>query len=429
MNAPVAVGTVIANRYRIESILGAGGMGIVVKATHLLLQQSVAIKFLRREVANQESVTRLLHEARAAAKVQSEHVVRVHDVAALDDGTPYIVMEYLEGSELAALLENGPIPHRDAVRYALQMCQALAETHAAGIIHGDLKPENVYIVRAADGSGRVKLLDFGISKTGAEQKSKAIMGTPAYMAPEQFENGTIDQRTDIYALGAVLYEMLSGRPPFQADKPELIARRVFTERPPPLGWVGVPPNLEQIVMRCLARRSEDRFQTAVELAYALEEIVQPESAAMRLERGTSQRIPVRDPVVSQPAVSQRLIPTVVLQRERKPTKNVGGWLLAVFAAMAIVGIVLIIGVRTSRSEAHAGPNVPEPAATSAPEPVPTSVEAPADQVPPPVVEAPPASASAPKTATPRSRPAVRRPAATADPKRSDSPSDRFGTRK
>jgi serine/threonine-protein kinase len=427
MNAPVAVGTVIANRYRIESILGAGGMGIVVKATHLLLQQAVAIKFLRREVATQESVTRLLHEARAAAKVQSEHVVRVHDVAALDDGTPYIVMEYLEGSELSLLLENGPLPLREALKYAIQMCNALAETHAAGIIHGDLKPENVYIVRAADGSGRVKLLDFGISKTGAEQKSNAIMGTPAYMAPEQFERGTIDPRTDIYALGAVLYEMLCGKPPFQADTPELIARRVFTEKPPPLGWVGVPPNLEQIVMRCLARKSEDRFETAVELAYALEQVMQPESAAMRLERSASQRVPIRDN-----ATSQRLIPTVVLHRERK-TMNPGGWLLGLFAALAIVGIVLIVGVRTTGPAARAAPAVPEDeAASAAAEPVPTTVEAPPEPVPEPVAQPPLAAASASAAKpppAPRPRPAVRRPPASPEPKREASPGDRFGTRK
>jgi serine/threonine-protein kinase len=426
MNAPVAVGTVIANRYRIESVLGTGGMGIVVKATHLLLQQAVAIKFLRREVANQESVTRLLHEARAAAKVQSEHVVRVHDVAALDDGTPYIVMEYLEGSELALLLENGPLPLREAVKYAIQMCNALAETHAAGIIHGDLKPENIYVVRAADGSGRIKLLDFGISNTGPQQKSNAIMGTPAYMAPEQFERGTIDERTDIYALGAVLYEMLSGKPPFEADTPELIARRVFTEKPPPLGWVGVPPNLEQVVLRCLARGRDDRFQTAVELAYALEEVVQPESAAMRLERSSSQRIPIRHNTAS-----QRLIPTVVLHRERK-TMNAGGWLLAVFAAMAIVGIVLIVGVRTTRPVARAAPGGPEDEATSAvAEPVPTTVEAPPEPVPEPAAQAPAAaSASAAKPPpAPRARPAVRRPPASPEPKREASPGDRFGTRK
>ena len=231
-------GDVLAGKYRVERVLGSGGMGVVVAAMHLTLQERVALKFLLPEGAKkEETVTRFLREARAAAKIKSEHVARVSDVGTLESGAPYLVMEYLDGSDLSALLRrDGPLPPRDAVEYVLQACEALAEAHAVGIVHRDLKPANLFLARHAGGAPRIKVLDFGISKLTARDPSmppddpsmtrtRAWLGSPLYMSPEQMRSARdVDTRTDIWALGVILYELLSGKPPFDGETfPELCA--------------------------------------------------------------------------------------------------------------------------------------------------------------------------------------------------------------
>lgn len=333
---PVAVGTVIAERYRVDGILGEGGMGVVVVATHLVLQQRVAIKFLRREaMVDVDAVNRFIREAQAAAKVQSEHVVRVQDVAQLADGTPFIVMEYVDGMVLSTLLASQVrLPVRDAVRFAIQTCEALAEAHAAGIAHGDLKPDNIYIAGATDGARRVKLLDFGISRIIVEESTaetpSLVMGTPWYMPPEQFATGTIDHRADLWALGIVLYEMLSGETPFHGDTPEQIRARVFSESVAPIGRPDMPSGLNEVVLRCLEKDPRDRWPSAVELAAALELYAPIESSAQRLERAS-----LRPGATS---TSQRLVPTVLI-----PSRRPGSmWALAVLGFVGIVGLLFIL---------------------------------------------------------------------------------------
>src|SRR4051812_47574365 len=237
-------GDVIAGKYLIQRVLGRGGMGVVVAAEHVALRQRVAVKFLLPEaVARAGSVERFLREARAAVMIQSEHVARVFDVGTLETGSPYMVMELLQGSDLGELLQvNGRLPVEQAVDYVLQACEAIAEAHALGIIHRDLKPANLFLTSRADGSMIIKVLDFGISKsTGTPSGSQpdmsltrtaSVMGSPLYMSPEQMRSTrNVDARTDIWALGVILYELLTGRAAFLADSmPELCAM-ILTEPP------------------------------------------------------------------------------------------------------------------------------------------------------------------------------------------------------
>jgi serine/threonine protein kinase len=218
-------GEIIGESWRVEKILGEGGMGLVVAAVHLGLEQEVAIKFLLPEaMRNKVAVERFLREAKVAAKVKSEHVARVHDVGTLEEGgVPYIVMEHLEGLDLGKLIDQeGALPIEEACEIAIQACEALAEVHAAGIVHRDLKPSNLFVTRKADGSPAVKLLDFGISKLtslGGEDpgldpaltQTATIMGSPSYMSPEQLKSTKeVDHRADVWSLGAVLYEAVTG---------------------------------------------------------------------------------------------------------------------------------------------------------------------------------------------------------------------------
>jgi serine/threonine protein kinase len=276
----VAPGTVIAGKYRVERTLGAGGMGYVVAATHLELEQLVAVKFLHADsLGNADAVLRFMREAQAAAKIKSEHVARVLDVGRLEQGEPYMVLEYLEGQDLGAVVQNGALSIENAVDYLAQACHAIAEAHDAGIVHRDLKPSNLFLVRNHDGTGTVKVLDFGISKlsnageTDAKlTKTATMMGSPLYMSPEQMKSARdVDPRTDIWSLGVILYELLGGRPPFNGESlPELVTA-VVIETPPTLAQVRpeVPPGLDALVMRCLEKDPARRFQSVAELAREL----------------------------------------------------------------------------------------------------------------------------------------------------------------
>jgi eukaryotic-like serine/threonine-protein kinase len=214
--AGVREGDVLAGKYRVDRVLGAGGMGAVVAAYHMQLETKVALKFLLPAMlANEDAVTRFAREARAAVKITNEHVARVLDVGTLESGAPYIVMEYLDGTDLAGWLrQRGPLPIEEAIDFVLQAGEALAEAHALGIVHRDLKPANLFYIRSADGRPTIKVLDFGISKVTnlsasasnlVRTQTATLMGSPFYMSPEQMEaTHAVDARTDIrisYAIG------------------------------------------------------------------------------------------------------------------------------------------------------------------------------------------------------------------------------------
>lgn len=271
--AAVQIGAVLAGRYRVDRVLGQGGMGVVVQAMHLQLHQPVAIKFLLPEVLiNQQIVQRFVREAQAAVRLRSEHVARVIDVGTLETGAPYMVLEYLDGCDLSnfprAQLTVGII-----VDVLLQACEALAEAHSLGIVHRDIKPANFFITRRADGSPLLKVLDFGISKMPVADSNltatQTVMGTPAYMSPEQMKSTRdVDPRSDIWSLGIVLYELLQGAPPFGGETFSSMILRVVTE-PLPRLTVALPPGLDAIIYRCLEKEPAQRFQTVAELAHAL----------------------------------------------------------------------------------------------------------------------------------------------------------------
>lgn len=277
---PVQPGHVLAGKYRIDRVLGVGGMGVVVAATHLQLQQRVALKFmLDAGLAQPALVERFGREARAAVRLRSDHVARVLDVGTLETGSPYIVMEYLDGSDLGSVLEaHGAMAVEAAVDCVLQACDAVAEAHAIGIVHRDLKPRNLFLTARNDGRALVKVLDFGISKhkTGADlslTRTTEIMGSPSYMSPEQFRSAkSVDERSDIWALGAILYELLTGQVPFVADSVTALTAMVLMDAPRPLASLraNVPPSLARAVERCLEKAPEARFQSVAELALALQ---------------------------------------------------------------------------------------------------------------------------------------------------------------
>jgi serine/threonine-protein kinase len=281
VQSPVQVGAVIDGKYRIEEFVGSGAMSVVALALHLELEQLVAIKFLHAlGFDHEQSAQRFKREARAAARIQSEHVARVLDVGTIPEGCPYIVMEHLRGNDLAReLTERGPLPAAEVASYVLQACEALAEAHAAGIVHRDIKPENLFLAERADGSRSVKVLDFGISKSMSKSVTDlgltgtaSFMGSPLYMSPEQMRSSrSVDARTDIWSIGTVMYEMVSGHIPFTAESIPELCLAVIGEQPKPLAELTqeLPPGFDKVVARCLEKDRELRYSTVAELARAL----------------------------------------------------------------------------------------------------------------------------------------------------------------
>lgn len=354
---------IVGGRFRVDRMLGAGGMGVVVAATHLELGQQVALKVLHDELAtNPTIVARFLREARAVAQLRTEHVCRVIDVARLDSGAPFIVMEMLDGSDLGSVVVRGPLPVVIAVEYIIQACVALAEAHAAGIVHRDLKPANLFVTRRADGGALVKVLDFGIAKaaTAAEARlthTTSTMGSPGFMSPEQIKSARdVDLRTDIWALGVTLYQLLSGRMPFGGTQLAEIAVNITTAAPAPL---EVEPAVRAIVLRCLDKDPERRFPDVAALAVALLPFGGPSTPRFVREITRGQiAIPAHPaavvPVTAPTAVSRvasSAPPAVAaapssVTRAPDPAPIRGGnrrWVLGVIAIVVLVGVGGLVG--------------------------------------------------------------------------------------
>jgi serine/threonine protein kinase len=280
----VRKGQVVGGKYQIDALIGTGAMGYVVSANHIDLGQPVALKFLRPELLSDATlVARFASEARAVAKIRSEHVARVFDVGALDDGAPFIVMELLTGKDLAQLLAE-PMRMRPetAVGFVLQACEALAIAHSCGIVHRDIKPENLFLAQTMQGRDVIKVLDFGISKlalTGSAVdcalplvRTMAPLGSPLYMSPEQIRAlGDIDGRTDIWSIGCVLFELLAGRAAFDAASITQLCATILEHPAPSVRQLrgDVPPELDAVISRCLEKQREHRYPDVAELAAAL----------------------------------------------------------------------------------------------------------------------------------------------------------------
>jgi eukaryotic-like serine/threonine-protein kinase len=406
--AGVTEGSILAGKYRVDKVLGVGGMGVVVAAHHIQLDDRVAIKFLLPEtLGNGDAVMRFAREARAAVKIKSEHVARVTDVGTLENGAPYMVMEYLEGGDLSAwLVEQGRLPVEQAIDLLLQGCEAIAEAHAIGIVHRDLKPANLFVARLPGGVQSVKVLDFGISKltgfsaSGGESsatKTSALLGSPLYMSPEQMRSSKdVDARSDIWALGVILYELLAGAAPFIADSmPELVFKVVDGA---PLSLLelrpDLPAGLEAVIFRCLEKDRSRRFQTVGDLAGALGQFA-PRKSRVSIDRIVQ---------VMQAAGMSASSPSLSIPPVSSPAPALGGSTAAAFGktaagskrtrpALLATGLLLLVGtvaaVTLRRGEASdSGLASASPAESASVAHAPSAVSAPAPApVPPPPVEA------------------------------------------
>lgn len=269
---------IIDDKYQVISELGRGGMGVVYEAVHLGLGHRVAVKFLSTSAANDEAMlARFVREARAGANVDSEHVAKVFDLGMTEDNAPYIIMELLEGDDLANVLQQREkLRIADAARFTVQAAVAMAAAHAIGVIHRDLKPENMFLLARRGGAPIVKILDFGLAKIAhhidsANTDTEIVFGTPKYMAPEQLRSSAeTGPACDVWALGVILYQMLTGRRPFEGATFSMVASEILTKDAIPVREIRpeIPPDLARIVARCM-RRDPTRRPTAHELAELL----------------------------------------------------------------------------------------------------------------------------------------------------------------
>jgi serine/threonine-protein kinase len=408
----------IAEKYVVERVLGEGGIGVVVAAKHVDLEQTVAIKYLRpKALTGTNAAERFLREARLAARIRSDHVVHVYDVGRLPDGSPYMVMEYLAGTDLGRLLTvNGPLPLDRAIDYVLQTCEALAVAHVAGVVHRDLKPDNLFVSTGAAGKSIVKIVDFGISKMSAKRTTERLQeltqaddkfGTPVYMSPEQLRaSRDVDARADIWAVGVVLYELLTGCLPFDGDGLPELCTAILTMPPVSLRQrrPELPAGLQAVIERCLEKEAERRFQNVAELAQELRPFASP-AAASRIdhvvsvlsEAGEAIRPPTPVPgdstsrLLSQAATlgaaeAREVLTTnstAASSREVLPDGTISGWprrraAILAGAVLTVLAVVAFVGLGRRPAETAAPATSGTPAAVVlAPPPTATPVEAPA----------------------------------------------------
>jgi phosphate transport system substrate-binding protein len=384
---PVRPGDLVAGKYRIESVIGSGGMGFVVAARHEQLDQRVAIKFVRDDaLGNTEAVARFVHEARAVVKLKSEHVARVTDVGALASGAPYMVMELLEGNDLAAVLEaSGPMTVQQAADLIMQACEALAEAHAAGIVHRDIKPHNLFLASSVGGALKVKVLDFGVSKAlslsgsavGGLTQTRAMIGSPLYMSPEQMRSSRdVDARSDVWGLGVVLFELLSKATPFVADSMPELCLKVVADPPRSLAELrpDIPKEMVAVVERCLEKDPGRRYANAAELATALEPFVPAASQAIAerarlavssgslprppLSRSSSGLLDTDSPtVVSQPGTPSAVPPEKVDAKRKAPTTGArrAAWGIGALATLVTLCLAAFLAFRGHHETAIAAP--------------------------------------------------------------------------
>ena len=322
-----AAGEVVDGKYKIEKILGEGGMGAVARATHVVLGGTVALKFMNPQFMTfPGAVERFVNEGRASKAIKSDHVLPVNDVGLLPNGTPYLLMECLYGLDLADLLaRDGPsgLPIQRAVHFTVQILRGLQAAHAIGIIHRDMKPSNCFVVTHDGEEDFVKILDFGISKvvqpgSSSLTQTNSALGTPLYMSPEQARSPRdVDSRSDLYSVGVILYELLSGRTPFFSESGEFteILFQLFTADPPPIKQTrpDLPDELAAVVHKALAREVGERYATALEMAEALVPFAQDKSLAL-IERMRGFKPPTKESIIPMDGLPTSMAAFSKLQR-------------------------------------------------------------------------------------------------------------------
>jgi serine/threonine protein kinase len=363
------IGATVDGRYEVEELLGEGGMGRVYRVRHASLDRPFAMKVLRRELARDEELcARFIQEAKATGAIQHPHVVHITDFGRLGDGLPYFVMELLVGETLAQVIHaGGPIPAARAARILVQVAGALGAAHAAGVVHRDLKPENVFLVGGAGAlttggvdagvaSDDVRVVDFGAAKIiGASRLTRTgiVFGTPHYMSPEQASGAPVDHRADIYALGVIMYEMFTGRVPFEADTyMGVLTQHMFVQPVPPSRVCEAAAELgalEDITLVCLAKKPEERYAAMADLVHAIDGVVRVtgegtaeiakhlEDRPSRLPR--SVRFKMADELEPPSLAEMRVAIDSVLPPKREVP---WGWIVGVAAALGGAGIAWLV---------------------------------------------------------------------------------------
>jgi eukaryotic-like serine/threonine-protein kinase len=418
-------GTLVAGKYRIERLIGRGGMGSVWAATHIGLGQQVAIKLISRRYADsREARQRFDLEAKAVAQLRSRHVVQVFDNGETDDGTPYIAMELLEGESLDHRINmRGPIPVDIALRIASQVSRALSRAHAIGIVHRDLKPENIFLTHSQDDDEEIaKVLDFGIAKikrtdgsSSSSTRTGAVLGTPLFMSPEQARGlKTVDHRTDVYSLGMVVYMMLTGRPAISGDSFGDILVAICTQPLPPICSAApwLPPAFESWFARACAREPTDRFQSPEELIEGLFGAAGGKRTGTASQKfgavwqtgaglGASAVAPTQAVAAQALQTGQTTSAAVYLSADGVPRRSLLVPVLASVGAVATAGAIAAFFLLRARAPAHDAATSGSSLAVVSATPV---SPAPPPPAPPPAPPAPPVSAAS--TAVPTAVPAA-----------------------
>ncbi|MES1184582.1 MAG: serine/threonine-protein kinase [Myxococcales bacterium] len=356
------LGATIDGRYKVEALLGEGGMGVVYRCVHTIIGKKVAMKVLRADLARDTEVTeRFLNEAKSASTIGNAHIIDISDFGQFQDGATYFVMEFLVGQPLTKIVEGGqavPVPR--ILNIARQLGEGLSAAHAAGIVHRDLKPDNIFLIHRGGEKDFVKILDFGIAKVstsgeGAKlTRAGAVFGTPHYMSPEQAAGQPVDHRGDVYSFGVILYELASGRVPFDADNFMGILTQHMYKAPVPIRALvpqpqEVPPGLEAIVLKCLSKRPEHRYQSMDDLIADLDKLKAgnvPDAVPEMMSRSGGFNVPAdyfAKPKMPEP------VPASPESGRRKSKWPLIAGLAGVAAAIAIVGAIF---AKSSQSRAQ-----------------------------------------------------------------------------
>ncbi|MCB9627161.1 MAG: serine/threonine protein kinase [Sandaracinaceae bacterium] len=373
------VGTTIDGRYFVERVLGEGGMGLVYLGKHIVLGKPLAVKVLRPDVSkDQEIITRFRQEAQSASSIGNQHIIDISDFGTLPDGSTYFVMEFLDGTDLSGAIEKaGQMPANRVVHVAKQLAQALGAAHENGIVHRDLKPDNVYLIKRGGDTDFVKVLDFGIAKVGGSNskltRAGQVFGTPHYMSPEQCSGSNVDHRTDIYAIGVMLYEMVTGDVPFDADNlMGILTKHLYEDPIPPTQKnANLPRELEAVILKAMSKQTETRYQNMGEF---YDDLVRVGDGlpALAMADGTG-------------AYSTRRTAPTVGAVTGAPTS--GGSKTGII--VAVVGAVVLLaaggGIFVAMNQPEPAPQPPI-AVIPAPAPIPTPPVPEVVEAPPPVVE-------------------------------------------